>query len=98
MGVDEQQIRELEASLDDDDRSLLESLADGIARRRLTPAAVMFFESIQPLGFIASQLLYFLQPMVQLIWSNPLTYQRVAKLLERRGMIELLLRRLEARF
>jgi hypothetical protein len=96
--TDEEAILELEGSLADDERELLDSLADGIARRRLTPAAVMFLESIKPLGFVTSQLLYFFQPMVQAIWSNPLTYLRIAKILERRGSIELLLRRLEARF
>ncbi|HET6612835.1 MAG TPA: hypothetical protein VFG83_12635 [Kofleriaceae bacterium] len=87
----------LEAELCEDDRALLDKLADGIARRRLTPAALFFLESIKPLGFLGSQVMWFLQPIIQIIWRDPATYLRVAKLLERRGSIELLLRRLEAR-
>lgn len=87
----------LEAELSDEDRALLDKLAEGIARRRLTPAALFFLESVKPLGFLGSQVMFFLQPIIQIIWQNPATYERLAKLLERRGSIELLLRRLEAR-
>jgi hypothetical protein len=92
------QARALEASLGDDDRKLLDDLADGIARRRLTPAAVFFLESVKPLGWIGSQVLLFLRPIIALIWPDPLRWDHVQRLLERRGVIELLLRRLEARY
>lgn len=94
----DEQARALEASLDDGDRAFLDELADGIARRRLTPAAVFFLESLQPLGWIGSQMLLFLRPMVALIWPDPQKWDRLQALLERRGTIELLLRRLEARY
>ncbi len=87
----------LEAELADADRALLDSLADGIARRRLTPAAMFFLESMKPMGFVASQMMVFLRPMISVIWSDPARYDQIAALLERRGTIELLLRRLEAR-
>lgn len=80
-----------------EDAELLDKLADGIARRRLTTVAIFFLESVKPLNFVASQTMYFFRPIVQTIWTNPLTWDRVAKLLERRETIELLLRRLEAR-
>ena len=54
-------------------------------------------ERARTLGFLASQTMHFFRPIVQTIWNNPQTWDRVAKLLERRGAIELLLRRLEAR-
>lgn len=87
----------LEAELSDADRAMLDSLADGIARRRLTPAAMFFLESMKPLGFLGSQMMLFLRPMISVIWSDPTRYDRITALLERRGTIELLLRRLEAR-
>ena len=87
----------LEAELTDADRALLDSLADGIARRRLTSAAMFFLESMQPMGFLGSQMMLFLRPLVSVIWTDPARYDHVAALLERRGIIELLLRRLEAR-
>jgi hypothetical protein len=88
---------ELEASLSDEDRALLDSLADGIAKRRLTPAALFFLESMKPMGFVGSMMMVFLRPIISIIWSDPARWDRLAALLERRGSIELLLRRLEAR-
>lgn len=93
----EQQADRLEAALSDDDRALLDELADRIARRRLVAAALMFFESVKPLNFVTSQMLVFFRPMVQVLWSEPHRYDQVARLLEQRGTVELLLRRLEAR-
>ncbi len=86
-----------EADLTDDERTLLDELADGIARRRLTPAAMFFLESVKPLGFVGSQMMVFLRPMISVIWSNPSRWDQLQAILEKRGSIELLLRRLEAR-
>jgi hypothetical protein len=91
-------VEALEAELSEEDSALLDSLADGIARRRLTPAAVFFLESVKPLGFVSSQLLHFFRPIVDVVWKNPVSYDRMARLLERRGTVELLIRRLEARY
>ena len=87
----------LEAALSAEDRALLDGLADGIARRRLTPAALFFLESMKPMSFLGSTMMTFLRPLVAVIWSDPTRWDRIAALLERRGSIELLLRRLEAR-
>ena len=94
---EDEQATALETSLTDEDRAFLDELADGIARRHLTAAAMFFLESMKPLGFVGSQLLIFLQPIVQIIWSNPARYERLVHILEQRGSVELLLRRLEAR-
>ncbi len=93
----EAEVQALEASLDDDQRALLDDLADGIVRRRLTPAALFFFESMKPLGFIGSQAMVFFRPIISIIWSDPVRYDQLQTVLEKRGSIELLLRRLEAR-
>ncbi len=87
----------LEASLSEAERELLDSLADGIARRRLTPAALFFLESMKPMGFLGSQMMVFLRPIVAIIWRDPARWDQLQAILERRGSIELLLRRLEAR-
>jgi len=87
---------ELEAELTDEERSFLDNLANGLIERRLGSAALFFLESMKPMGYIASQTLYFLRPMIQTLWPSPVLYDRVTKLLERRGTIELLIRRLEA--
>lgn len=97
MALDADAVDALEGALSDDDRALLDKLADGIARRRLTTAALFFLESMKPLGFLGSQAMRFFQPIVQVVWPSPENYERLAGILERRGAIELLCRRLEAR-
>lgn len=93
----EAEVDALEEALSDDDRAFLDQLADGITNRRLTAAVLFFLESMKPLNFVASQALVVLRPIVQIIWSDPVKFDRVQRLLEQRGGIELLLRRLEAR-
>lgn len=93
---EEDKLAELEASLTDEERKMLDELADGIARRRLSPLALFFLESMKPLGFVGSQVMHFFRPVVSAIWSNPVTYDQVSAVLERRGSIELLLRRIES--
>lgn len=88
---------ELEAALSDDERAFLDKVADGLARRRLTTAALFFLESMKPLGFLGSQAMHFFRPIVSVVFSSPDAYDRLTRILERRGSIELLLRRLEAR-
>jgi hypothetical protein len=86
-----------EAALSDEDRTMLDELANAIARRRLTSAAIFFLESMQPLGFLGSQLMLGLRPLISLVWTSPLRWDQVQRVLTRRGSIELLLQRLEAR-
>jgi len=87
----------LEARLLEDDVALLEELADGIARRKLTTAAIFFLESMKPMNFVGATAMVFLRPIVTLVWNNPQKYDRIAKLLEDRGAMEILVRRLAAR-
>ena len=86
-----------DGDLTDEERAMLDELADGIARRRLTPAALFFLESVKPLGYVSSQFMVFLRPMISVVWPNPARWDRLQGILEKRGSIELLLRRLEAR-
>jgi hypothetical protein len=87
----------LEAALAPDDRALLDRVADELARRRLAAAALFFLESLAPLGFVGSQAMHFLRPLVGALVADAGPWDRLARLLERRGAVELLVRRLEAR-
>jgi hypothetical protein len=93
----EAQADALEGALGDDDRALLDAVADGLARRRLGTVAILFLESAKPLGFVASQIMFFVQPIFGGLAGDARGYERLARLLERRGAVELLIRRLEAR-
>lgn len=94
--MNEAEIEALEASLTEAERSLLDELAAGLHRRRLQTAAMFFLESIKPLGFVSSQVMHFFRPMIAVVWSDPVRYDQVCAILEKRGSIELLVRRLEA--
>jgi hypothetical protein len=97
MRDEDRRTDELEASLSDEDRAFLDKMADGLARRRLTTVALFFLESMKPLGFLGSQAMIFFRPIVSIVFSSPDAYDRLTRILERRGSLELLLRRLEAR-
>jgi hypothetical protein len=94
---EDRRAEELESSLSEDDRAFLDKVADGIVRRRLLTPTLFFLESMKPLGFLGSQALHFFRPIVSVLFSSPDSYDRLTRILERRGSIELLLRRLEAR-
>jgi hypothetical protein len=93
----EAQADALERALSDEDRALLDRLAGGLARRGLATVAILFLESARPLGWVAAQTLHFFRPLVGGVVRDAPAYDRLAGLLERRGAVELLIRRLEAR-
>jgi hypothetical protein len=118
----------LEAAMTEHERIMLDHLADALVKRRLTSAALFLLESLKPMGFVGSQMMVMMRPLIALAWSKmeitkrtlgsadvertkrlganertlasgpaPATWDLVQNLLERRGAVELLLRRLEAR-
>jgi hypothetical protein len=126
----------LEAAMTEHERIMLDHLADALVKRRLTSAALFLLESLKPMGFVGSQMMVMMRPLIALAWSkmeitkrtlgsadvertkrlgankmgppnglgaafearaDSATWDRVQNLLERRGAVELLLRRLEAR-
>jgi hypothetical protein len=95
--TEDERVRELEASLSDEERAMLDDLADKLAERRMASAALFFLESVKPLGFIASQMMIMFRPLVAIVWHDPVRWDRLQTILEKRGSLELLLRRLEAR-
>jgi len=94
--MEDAEVRALEAELTADERTMLDELAAGLARRRLTAAALFFLESHRPLAFVTSQVMVFFQPVIQIVWRDPKRWDQVQSILAKRGSIELLLRRLEA--
>ncbi len=79
------------------DLAMLDELADAIVRRHLATPALFFLESMRPLGFVGSQMMVFLRPLVAVIWTSPARWDQLQRVLEVRGSMELLARRLEAR-
>ncbi len=87
---------QLASDLSDEDRKLIDWMADQVVERRLTTPAVFLLESSKPLNFIASQLLIVLTPLLGAFMPR-IPYDRAVALLEKRASVELLLRAVEAR-
>ncbi|MBN2460853.1 MAG: hypothetical protein JXB60_04540 [Candidatus Cloacimonetes bacterium] len=73
---------------------IIEKIAKFIVRKRMAAPAIMTIESLRPLNYIGSQLLYFLAPFAELIF-NPKEYQEFAALLEKDEYIKMLLHRID---
>lgn len=78
----------------DDERRVLDRLAGEVARRGLAMPALLVLECSRPLNFVASQFLVFIAPFAELIF-NPADYRTLRGLLERRGSVEYICRRIE---
>lgn len=77
-----------------DELTLIRKLADAVVRRGMSTPAVLFLESFQPLNFIGSQAMYFLRPFMTFIFSAT-EYDKLARLLEKRSSIEILIREIQ---
>jgi hypothetical protein len=74
--------------------ALLEKVANIITARRMAAPTIIFLESVEPLNFIGSQLLYALRPILELV-GNPLELKKIARILERREALKVLIKLIE---
>ncbi len=68
---------------DEDDLALLDRFARLLADRGLAAPTIFFVESLAPLGFLGSQLVHALTPIMGILASRD-DIERLARLLERR--------------
>lgn len=87
---------QLREEMTDQDRELVDWLAEQIVIRRLTAAALFLLESVKPLNYVSSQLLVVLSPILG-VFVTRVSYARLVNLLEKRSFIEVFLRAIEAR-
>ncbi|MFO0773804.1 MAG: hypothetical protein U0172_03955 [Nitrospiraceae bacterium] len=85
-----------DAPLSAEDLALLERLAESVVRRGLTAPATVFLESVGPLNFLGSQVMYGLAPLLNCACDS-LEFDRAARLLERRETLERLVAMIETR-
>jgi len=78
----------------EEDRALFAKFADWLATRRLETPAVLFLESVRPMSFVGAQAMHFLEPFARAVFDVK-NYERLARLLERRSNLELLVRAIE---
>ena len=74
--------------------ALLDKIAGQIVKRGLVAPAILFLESIRPMNFVASQGMAFFGPFAGILF-NPLEYDTLRELLERRESIEHIISRIE---
>lgn len=75
-------------------REVLERFAQQIATRRMCAPAIILFESIQPLAFLAGQALAFIQPLISVMLDAP-DYEVFREAIEDRENVRWLVDRLE---
>lgn len=85
-----------EASPDPEREQFLEKLAGSICDRGMATPAMFLLESVKPLNFIGSQVLYALGPVASLV-IEPSKIEKMAEALEDRTTIDRLLDKIEAR-
>jgi hypothetical protein len=73
---------------------ILTKIARKVVLWKMSVPAVLFLESVKPLNYIGSQMMAFFEPFVQTLfsWND---YDEFRKMMEERGTIERLLRRIE---
>ncbi len=82
--------------LEDCDTDLIKKLADFVVRRNMSVPAIMFLESVRPLNFIGSQAMVFFKPIISRFFTSA-EYDKLATILERREVIDLLIKEIEQR-
>ncbi len=80
------------------DQDVIDEFADKVVQRRMTSVSIFFLESMKPLRFVAGQMLLFFQPIVQIIWQEPLKYEQFVAFLERPDSVERLIQAIERAF
>ena len=74
---------------------IIDRLAAKVVEWKMSVPAILFLESVKPLNFVGSQVLVFFSPIVNSLFTIK-DYDELVALMEQRGSVELLLKRIEA--
>ena len=75
-------------------RELIEKVAIFFAERRMGAPALLFLESMRPLNFIGSQLMYFVAPFANVVFKGN-EFEEFAAVMGERENIQLLIQRID---
>ncbi len=81
---------------DERDQELIEVVCQEVVKRGMATPATLFLESTRPLNYVGSQTMVFFEPVMRAVLRQPEAWNRFSKILEHRGSIEYLCRRIEA--
>jgi len=73
---------------------LIEKAATFFAQRRMGAPAILFFESMRPLSFIGSQIMYFVSPFASVIFQGD-EFEEFAAIFEDPENVRLLIDRID---
>ena len=79
-----------------EDQALLDRVAARVVELHMEVPAILALETAKPLTVVASQSMIFLEPMIQALFRFS-EYRRFTALIERREVMEALIRGIEAR-
>lgn len=85
-----------EALFTDEDRGVLERVAERVVELRLETAAILTIEGMRPMSVLTGTAMLFFEPIVQMLFRLP-DYRRFAVLVERRDALEALTQMIETR-
>ena len=88
--------KETDFDPNEEERALIEVVCTEVVRRHMATPATLFLESTRPLNYIGSQTMTFFEPVMRTVLRNPAKWEQFASILEHRGSIEYLCRRIEA--
>lgn len=73
---------------------ILTKIAQKVVHWKMSVPTILFLESVKPLNYIGSQMMAFFEPFVQTLfaWKD---YDEFRKMMEERGTVERLLRKIE---
>lgn len=73
---------------------IVDRLAAKVVEWKMAVPAILFLESVKPLNYVGSQVLVFFAPIVTTVFSTA-DYAELTGILEHRGNLEVLLKRIE---
>jgi len=73
---------------------VIEKTARFIAERQMASAAILALESLKPLNYIGSQIMYFLLPFAEIFFDSK-GYQEIAVVMEKDEYVAMLIRRID---
>jgi len=74
--------------------AIVDRLAAKVVEWKMAVPAILFLESVKPLNYVGSQVLVFFAPIATTVFSGA-DYAELTGLLEHRGNLEVLLKRIE---
>ena len=89
---------EKETDFDPDlqDRELIDTVCREVVKRGMATPAILFLESTRPLNYVGSQTMTFFEPVMHAVLRHPEAWRRFADILEHRGSVEYICRRIDA--